>query len=95
MHFSWESAGLGASLKCLYANAHSMGKKRDELELCSCRAVVSLGSQRHDWSAAMEGCRLFRKGRLGRRGRGVVLCAEGSRNTQSSAWGVGNELAEF
>ena len=81
LHFSRESAGLGASLKCLYASTRSMGNKHDELEICVQLQGYGLTGiteawwdSSHDWSAAMEGCRLFRKDRLGRRGRGVVLC---------------------
>jgi len=29
-----KSTCWGASLKCLYTNAHSVGKKRDELQIC-------------------------------------------------------------
>ena len=31
-----KSASLGAQLKCLYANAHSMGNKEEELETFTC-----------------------------------------------------------
>ena len=30
-----KSASLGAQLKCLYANAHSMGNEHEELETCT------------------------------------------------------------
>lgn len=32
--FPRQSAGWGASLKCLYTNTRSTGNKRDELEIC-------------------------------------------------------------
>jgi len=32
--FPGKSAQLGASLKCLYANADSTGDKQEELEVC-------------------------------------------------------------
>ncbi|KAK4829098.1 hypothetical protein QYF61_002049 [Mycteria americana] len=75
-----KSASLGAQLRCLYANARSMGNKQEELETCACLQGYDLidimdmwwdGS--YDWSFGMEGYRLFRKGRQGRRGGGVAL----------------------
>ena len=38
---------MGASLTCLYANAHNMGNKHKELEVCAHRATTSSGSKRH------------------------------------------------
>ncbi|PKU29350.1 mitochondrial fission process protein 1 [Limosa lapponica baueri] len=70
----------GAQLKCLYTNAGSMGNKQDELE-----AIVQQDSYNvvaitetwwddgHDWNAAMDGYKLFRRDRQGRRGGGVAL----------------------
>ncbi|KAK4822208.1 hypothetical protein QYF61_011849 [Mycteria americana] len=69
-----------AQLKCIYTNACSMGKKQEELE-----AIVQQENydfvaitetwwdDSHDWSAAMDGYKLFRRDRQGRRGRGVAL----------------------
>ncbi|PKU44744.1 rna-directed dna polymerase from mobile element jockey-like [Limosa lapponica baueri] len=65
----------GAQLKCTYTNARSMGSKQDELE-----AIVQQDSydvvtitetwwdHGHDWNAAMDGYKLFRRDRQGRRG---------------------------
>ncbi|KAM9590503.1 uncharacterized protein ACIBXB_005763 [Morphnus guianensis] len=67
-------------LKCIYANARSMGNKQEELE-----AIVQQDSydlvaimetwwdDSHDWSAAMDGYKLFRRDRQGRRGGGVAV----------------------
>ncbi|GAB0181548.1 hypothetical protein GRJ2_000620100 [Grus japonensis] len=75
-----QSASSGAQLKCLYANDHNMGNKEEELETCACLQDCDLigitemwwdGS--YDWSVGMEGHRLFRKDRQGRRGEGVTL----------------------
>ena len=67
-------------LKCIYTNAHSMGNKREELE-----AIVRQGNydvvaitgtwwdDSHNWSAATDGYKLFRRDRQGRRGGGVAL----------------------
>ena len=70
--------GSGAYLKCLYTNAHSMRNKQDELEaLVSSQNYDIIGisetwwKESHNWSAGMEGYRLFRRDRQGRRGRGV------------------------
>ncbi|KAK4810498.1 LOW QUALITY PROTEIN: hypothetical protein QYF61_004278 [Mycteria americana] len=71
---------LIAQLKCIYTNARSMGNKQEELE-----AIVQQDSydlvaitemwwdDSHDWSAAMDGYKLFRRDRQGRRGGGVAL----------------------
>ncbi|KAJ7425574.1 hypothetical protein BTVI_02487 [Pitangus sulphuratus] len=69
-----------AQLKCVYTNARSMGNKQEELEAImqqeSC-AVITISEtwwdDLHDWSAAMDGCKLFRRDRQGRRGGGVAL----------------------
>ncbi|KAJ7411268.1 adaptin ear-binding coat-associated protein 1 [Pitangus sulphuratus] len=64
----------------MYTNARSMGNKQEELE-----AIVQQESydvvaiiekwwdDSHDWSAAMDGYKLFRRDRQGRRGGGVAL----------------------
>ncbi|GAB0210334.1 hypothetical protein GRJ2_003499200 [Grus japonensis] len=69
-----------AQLKCIYTNARSLGNKQEELE-----AIVQQDSydlvtitemwwdNSHDWSAAMDGYKLFRRDRQGRRGGGVAL----------------------
>ena len=74
--------GLGvrreAQLKCVYTNARSMGNKQEELEAIVQQANYDLVAitetwRDHDWSAAMDGYKLFRKDRQGRRGGGVAL----------------------
>ncbi|GAB0189143.1 hypothetical protein GRJ2_001380200 [Grus japonensis] len=69
-----------AQVKCIYTNARSIGNKQEELE-----AIVQQDSydlvtitemwwdNSHDWSAAMDGYKLFRRDRHGRRGGGVAL----------------------
>ncbi|GAB0208750.1 hypothetical protein GRJ2_003340700 [Grus japonensis] len=68
-----KSASSGAQLKCLYANARSMGNKEEELETCVCLQGYDLigitemwWDSSYDWSVGMEGYRLFRKDRQGR-----------------------------
>ena len=70
--FSGKSACLGASLKCLYSKARSMGNKQEELEGCMLlqgysliRIIETWWESSRAWSAAMDGHRLFRKDRLG------------------------------
>ena len=70
----------GAQLKCVYTNAHSMGNKQEELEAIVRQASYELVAitemwwdHSHDWSAAVDGYKLFRKDRQGRRGGGVAL----------------------
>jgi len=67
-------------LKCIYTNVCSMGNKQEELE-----AIVQQDSydlvantvmwwdDSHDWSAAMDGYKLFRRDRGGKRAGGVSL----------------------
>lgn len=46
-HFLSASAGLGASLKGLYTNVHSMGNREEELEFC-------MQLQGYDFSGIVE-----------------------------------------
>ena len=69
-----------AQLKCIYTNACSMGDKQEELD-----AIVQQDSydfvaitetcwdDSHDWSAAMEGYKLFRRDRQGKQGSEVAM----------------------
>ncbi|XP_040404947.1 uncharacterized protein LOC121065888 isoform X2 [Cygnus olor] len=69
-----------AQLRCIYINACSMGSKQEELE-----AIVLVGNydvvaitetwwdDSHDWSVAIDGYKLFRRDRRGRRGGEVAL----------------------
>ncbi|GAB0199663.1 hypothetical protein GRJ2_002431700 [Grus japonensis] len=75
-----KSTSSGAQLKCLYANARSMGNKQEELETCVCLQGYDIigitetwWDSSCDWSVGMEGYRFFRKDRQGRRGGGVAL----------------------
>ncbi|KAK4811106.1 hypothetical protein QYF61_016392 [Mycteria americana] len=69
-----------AQLKRLYTNARSMGNKQEELEAivrqenCDMVAITERWwDDSHNWSAAMDGYKLFRRDRRGRRGGGVAL----------------------
>ncbi|XP_051640625.1 uncharacterized protein LOC127469851 [Manacus candei] len=64
----------------MYTNARSMGNKQEELEAIVQQEsydVVAITEtwwdDSHDWSAAMDGYKLFRRDRQGRRGGGVAL----------------------
>ncbi|KAJ7414527.1 hypothetical protein BTVI_40948 [Pitangus sulphuratus] len=64
----------------MYTNASSVGNKQKELgaiaqqESCDVVAITETWwDDSHDWSAAMDGYKLFRKDRQGRRGGGVAL----------------------
>lgn len=68
---SGKSACWGAFLKCLQANAHIMGNKYEELDICvhlqGCDPVGINGMWWDglcDWSATKEELRLFRNGSL-------------------------------
>ncbi|PKU49639.1 nipped-b-like protein [Limosa lapponica baueri] len=76
-----KSAPLGTQLKCLYTNTRSMGNKQEELEAIvrhESYDIVAImetwWNESNDWSAAMEGYKLFRRDRQGRRGGGLALC---------------------
>jgi len=67
-------------MKCLYTNTRSMGNKQEEQD-----AIVLLESydlialtetwwdESHDWSVAINGYRLFRRDRRGKRGGGIFF----------------------
>ncbi|CAM5165610.1 unnamed protein product, partial [Eretmochelys imbricata] len=65
---------------CLYTNARSLGKNQGELEvLAQSRNYDVIGitetwwDNSHDWSTVMDGYKLFRKDRQGRKDGGVAL----------------------
>ncbi|PKU45166.1 mitochondrial fission process protein 1 [Limosa lapponica baueri] len=67
-------------VKCIYANARSMGIKQDELEAIVRQDnydIVAITEtwwdDGHGWNAAMSGYKLFRRNRQGRRGGCVAL----------------------
>ncbi|KAK4810956.1 hypothetical protein QYF61_013364, partial [Mycteria americana] len=69
-----------AQLKCLYTNARSMGNKQEELEAIVHQENYDMVAitetwwgDSHNWSAAMDGYKRFRRDRRGRRGGGVAL----------------------
>ncbi|KAK4815431.1 hypothetical protein QYF61_002646 [Mycteria americana] len=71
---------MTAQLKCLYTNARSMGNKQEELEAIVHQENYDMVAitetwwgESHNWSAAMDGYKLFRRDRRGRRGGGVAL----------------------
>jgi len=72
--------GSGAYLKYLYTKTFSMRNKQDELEaLVSSQNHEIIGinetwwNDSHDWSAGIQGYRLFRRDRQSRRCGGVAL----------------------
>ncbi|KAK4816772.1 hypothetical protein QYF61_022770 [Mycteria americana] len=69
-----------AQLECLYINARSMGNKQEELEAIVHQENYDMVAitetwwdDLHNWSAAMDGYKLFRRDKQGRRGGGVAL----------------------
>ncbi|KAK4821278.1 hypothetical protein QYF61_017642 [Mycteria americana] len=77
---SMKEARTTAQLKCLYTNARSMGNKQEELEAIVHQENYDMVAitetwwgDSHNWSAAMDGYKLFRRDRRGRRGGGVAL----------------------
>ena len=75
-----EGGKTSAHLKCMYTNEHSMGNKQEELEDMMKQEnydVVALTETwwdvSHDWSVPIDGYKLFRRDRQGRRGGGVAL----------------------
>ncbi|KAK4811271.1 hypothetical protein QYF61_023323 [Mycteria americana] len=78
---SMKETWTAAQLKCLYTNARSMGNKQEELEAIVHQENYDMVAitetwwdDSHNWSAAMDGYKLFRRDRRGRRGvRGPTL----------------------
>ncbi|KAK4815429.1 hypothetical protein QYF61_002644 [Mycteria americana] len=69
-----------AQLKCLYTNARSMGNKQEEFEAIVHQENYDMVAitetwwdDSHNWSAAMDGYKHFRRDGRGRRGGGVAL----------------------
>jgi len=93
-----KSDSLVAQLKCLYANAYSMGNKQEELEMCIHLQDYDLigitetwwyGS--YDWSFGMEGCRLFSKDRQGRPEGDVAVYVNDQLECMELHLGMGKE----
>uniref|UniRef100_K7F1Q8 Reverse transcriptase domain-containing protein n=1 Tax=Pelodiscus sinensis TaxID=13735 RepID=K7F1Q8_PELSI len=88
-------------LKCLYTNARSLGNKQEELEaLAQAKKYDLIGitetwwDDSHDWSAVMEGYRLFRKNRQGRKGGGVALYVREHYDCSELQYKEGEKLVE-
>ncbi|KAK4812337.1 hypothetical protein QYF61_017114 [Mycteria americana] len=69
-----------AQLKCLYTIARGMGNKQEELEAIvhqenydMVAIMETWWDDSHNWSAAMDGYKLFRRDTQGTRGGGVAL----------------------
>ena len=95
--------GLGVrqmtQLKCIYTNARSMGNKQEELEVIVQRTNYDLVAitetwwdHPHDWSAVMDGYKLFRRDRQGRRSGDVALDSKGCFDVEE-LW-IGNDKVE-
>ncbi|GAB0185452.1 hypothetical protein GRJ2_001010500 [Grus japonensis] len=96
-----KSASLGAQLKCLYVNTRSVGNKQEELETCvSLQGYDLIGitetwwDSSYDWSVGMEGYRLFRKDRQGRRGGGIALYVSDQLECMELHLGMEEELTK-
>jgi len=70
---------LIAQLKCIYTSAHSMGNRQEELEAVQqdrydlVTITETWCNDSHEWSAVMDGYKLFRRDRRGKTGDGVAL----------------------
>ncbi|GAB0207569.1 hypothetical protein GRJ2_003222600 [Grus japonensis] len=78
-----------------------MGNKQEQLEKCALLQGYDLISitemwwdGSYDWSVGMEGYRLFRKDRHGRRRRGVTLYVNGQLECMELHLGMEEELTE-
>ena len=67
-------------MKCFYTNAHSMRNKMEELQvLAQSRShdIIGISETWRDescgWCVAIDGYRLFRRDKQGRRGGGVAM----------------------
>lgn len=64
--FSAKSAQISALMKCLYADAHTIGNKQEELEVCMQLQGCSLiritrmwWVTSHNWSVSCHGCHSY------------------------------------
>ena len=80
-------------------SAHSRSNKQEELEAIVRQAIYDLAvtpetwwDHSHDWSAVMDGYKLFRRDRQGRKGGGVALYIEECFYVEEL--GVGNDEIE-
>lgn len=76
-----------AQQKCIYTNAHSVGKKQEEIH----DIITTMGTQcvdSHDWSAALDGYKFFTRDRQGGRGVGVSLSLGSVSTLQCSRLGM-------
>lgn len=88
-----KSASSGTHLKCIYANAHNIGNKQEELGMCA--HMILLSSQRHGGTAPITGGhRLFRKDRQERWEGGVALYISGQLECMELHLGRDEELSE-
>ena len=74
-----------AQMKWLYTNAHSMGNKQQELEGTMLLEIYDLiviaetwWGESRDWSVVIDGHRLFRRDRWGKRGGSLDVCIKKS-----------------
>ena len=86
-------------LKCIYTNARSMGNKQEELEVIVWQANYDLAAitetwwdHSQDWSTVMDGYKLFRRDRQGRKGGGGALYIKECFDVEELA--VGNDKFE-
>ena len=86
-------------LKCAYTNARSMGNKQEELEAIVRQANCDLAAttetwwdRSHDWNVVIDGYKLFRRDRQGRKGGGVALYIKDCFDVEEL--GVGNDKVE-
>ncbi|KAK4832453.1 hypothetical protein QYF61_023177 [Mycteria americana] len=75
-----KAVGSIAQLKCIYTNACSMGHEQEELEAIvqqenydMVAITETCWDNSHNWSAAMDGYKVSRRDRQGRRDDGVAL----------------------
>ena len=83
-------------LKCICTNACSMGNKQEKMVVIVRQANYDLvvitetwWDHPHDWSAVMDGYKLFRRDRQGRKGGGVALYIKDCFDVEEL--GVGND----
>ena len=83
-------------LKCVYTNARSMGNKQKDLEVIVRHDLVAITEtwwdHSHNWSAAMDDYKLFRRDRQGRKGGSVALSIKDCFDVEEL--GVGNDKVE-
>lgn len=82
-----KAVGSIAPLKCIHTNAGSTGNRQEELEAIgqqeNCGIMETWWDDLHKWDAAIDGCKIFRRDRQGKKVGKVSLNVRSVMTAQS------------